>query len=241
MTGPWIISCAAAGVAAGPGLRALTVRFSTPADGMPVRHCRASQAVILAAERAALRPAARCPACRGRIGPPPLLIGAVTAACLALIAARSATGWELAALSWLAVVAIPLTFVDIASRRLPDQLTAAAYAGTLTLLAVAALSAGQSGRLGRAVLAGVVLAIGYLILFMASPASIGLGDAKLAASVGTALGWLGWPAVIAGTFTGLMAAGIYGICLLVLRRARIHDMIAFGPFIALGALIAIAL
>ena len=37
-----------------------------------------------------------------------------------------------------------------------------------------------------------------------------------------------------------MAAGIYGISLLILRRAKLHDMIAFGPFIDLGALIATA-
>jgi leader peptidase (prepilin peptidase)/N-methyltransferase len=165
----------------------------------------------------------------------------VAAGCLALIAARSTSGWELAAFGWLAIVAIPLTFIDIAVRRLPDQLTVTAYAGAVTLLAAAALSAGQPSRLGRAVLAGLLLTAAYLIPFIASAASIGLGDVKLAASVGTALGWLGWPAVIAGTFTGLLAAGIYGICLLILRRARLRDMIAFGPFLALGALIAIAL
>jgi leader peptidase (prepilin peptidase)/N-methyltransferase len=239
MTGPWIVSCAAAGLGAGPVLRALAVRFSTPSGSGSSRCCSTCQTAILPARHRALPPG-RCLSCHGRIGPPPLLIETVAAACLALIAARSTTGWELAALGWLAVVTIPLTCVDITVRRLPDQLTATAYAGTLSLLAAAALSTGQPGRLGRAALAGAVLAVAYLIVFIVSPASIGLGDAKLAASVGTALGWLGWPEVIAGTFTALLAAGIYGICLLVLRRARLHDMIAFGPFIAVGALIAIA-
>lgn len=195
MTGPWIIDCAAAGLAAGPVLRAVIVQFSIRPGSAPALQCAACQAAILPALRVALPLARRCVACRGRIGPPPLLIEAVAAGCLALIAARSTTGWELAALGWLAIVAVPLTFIDIAVRRLPDQLTVTAYAGTVTLLAAAALSAGQPGR----------------------------------------------PAVIAGAFTGLLAAGIYGICLLVLRRAGLRDMIAFGPFLALGALIAIAL
>ena len=188
MTGQWIISCAVVGLAAGPVLRALTVRFSTAAGSEPARHCAACHAVILPARRAALPPAGRCPACRGRIGPPPLLIEVLAAGALGLVAARATTGWELAALCWLAIMAILLTFVDIAVRRLPDQLTAAAYIGTITLLAAAALSAGQPSRLGRAVFAGIALAVAYLIPF--SPASIGLGDATLAASFGTALGWL---------------------------------------------------
>jgi leader peptidase (prepilin peptidase)/N-methyltransferase len=241
MTGPWIIGCAAAGLAAGPVLRAVIVQFSIRPGSEREPHCAACHAAVLPAPRVSLSLAGRCPRCRDRIGPPRLLIEAVAAGCLVLIAARSTAGWELAALGWLTIVAIPLTFIDIAVRRLPDLLTVTAYAGTVALLAAAALSAGQPSRLGRAVLAGLVLTAAYLILFMASPASIGLGDAKLAASVGTALGWLGWRAVIAGTFTGLLAAGIYGVCLLVLRRAGLRDMIAFGPFLALGALIAIVL
>ena len=57
------------------------------------------------------------------------------------MAARASSGWELAALAWLALLAVPLALVDVAVRRLPDPLTAAAFAGTLALLAVAALTA----------------------------------------------------------------------------------------------------
>jgi leader peptidase (prepilin peptidase) / N-methyltransferase len=54
---------------------------------------------------------------------------------LAVIAARLPSGWELAALAWLALIAVPLAFIDIAAQRLPDLLTISAFAGTFVLLA----------------------------------------------------------------------------------------------------------
>lgn len=64
---------------------------------------------------------------------------------------------------------------------------------------------------------------------------------KLAASVGTALGWLGWRTLVTGTVASFLAAGLFAILLLVLRRAKRTDHMAYGPFILLGALAAMAL
>ena len=63
----------------------------------------------------------------------------------------------------------------------------------------------------------------------------------MAASVGTALGWLGWGTVVTGTVACFMIAGLFAAVLLVLRRAKLGDQLAFGPFILLGALAAIVI
>jgi hypothetical protein len=63
---------------------------------------------------------------------------------------RAATPGELAALAWLALIAVPLAHIDAAVQSLPDQLTAAAFTGALALLAVAALVGHQPGCLARA-------------------------------------------------------------------------------------------
>jgi leader peptidase (prepilin peptidase)/N-methyltransferase len=165
----------------------------------------------------------------------------LTAAGLAVIAARATSAWELAALGWLTIVAVPLAFIDVAVRRLPDKLTALAYAGTLALLAAATLASHHPGQLGRALLAGAVLTFLYIVMLFARPTGIGAGDGKLAASVGTALGWLGWPTLINGTVGCFMAAGLFAAILLALRQAKPGDHMAFGPFILLGALAAITI
>jgi leader peptidase (prepilin peptidase)/N-methyltransferase len=244
MTWPWVIGFATAGVAVGPFLRAVTFSYGTPRGDPPRRNCPACGRLILGTGRPArvqLPASGRCRFCRGRVGPPPLAVELLTAAVLAVLAVKATSAWELAALGWLAVVAVPLAFIDVAVRRLPDPLTASAYAGTLSLLVAAALATHNPGQLGRAVLAGAGLASLYLIMLFVSPASIGPGDGKLAASVGTALGWLGWGALVTGALACFMAASLFAVVLLALRRASLSDHIAFGPFILLGALVAVAI
>ncbi|MEU8380101.1 A24 family peptidase [Streptosporangium sp. NPDC048865] len=146
---------------------------------------------------------------------------------------------ELLAFGWLAVVAVALSFVDAAVHRLPDRLTLAAYLGTAAPLAVSALADGRLGDLLGAGLGGLALAGFYLALFLINPAGMGFGDVKFAASLGTALGWLGWDTLVAGAFLGLLAGGLYGAVLMALRRAGRKSEIPFGPFMAAGTLAAV--
>jgi leader peptidase (prepilin peptidase)/N-methyltransferase len=176
------------------------------------------------------------------VKPPAFAVEAAAGLTLAAVAARSPSLWQLAALGWLMLCAVTLAFIDIAIRRLPDPLTGAALAGTLGLLAAAALAGGgHPDQLGRAVIAAAALCGFYLALFIVRPSGMGLGDVKLAAGVGVALGWLGWQALIAGTFLTFALAAVYGIALLLLRRASRTSQLPLGPFIVLGTLAAIAI
>lgn len=177
---------------------------------------------------------------RYAVAPPALAVEAAAGLALAVTAARAASPWQLAGLGWLMLCAVALAFIDAAIRRLPDPLTGAAFAGTLGLLAVAALTGGHPAQLGRAALAGAALCCFYLALFIIRPSGMGLGDVKLAASVGVALGWLGWQSLIAGTFLTFALAALYGIALLLLHRASRTSQLPLGPFIVLGTLAALA-
>jgi len=167
---------------------------------------------------------------------------AVLLGCLVLSGAHRLTGpqWaaaaaELAAFAWLGVVAVPLAAVDAAVFRLPDRLTALAYAGTLAPLTLAALAAQRHDDLLRAVLGGLAMSAFYLLLFLINPEGTGLGDVKLGAALGTALGWLGWIPLVAGAFLAYLGAALYGLALMAARRARRTSEIPFGPFMLLGA------
>ncbi|MGI8445824.1 MAG: prepilin peptidase [Streptosporangiaceae bacterium] len=244
MTLPWIIAGAAAGVIAGPRIRASVFARSTESGQPPRRACPACARDILPARwrwRSLLPVTGRCPSCRTRIGPYPLLAELAAGVVLAVVAARVSSAWELAALAWLALLAVPLAFIDVAVRRLPDPLTAAACAGTLALLAVAALTGHQPGHLGRAAVGAAALACFYLALSVIRPGGMGLGDSKLAASAGAALGWISWQALLTGTFAAFALAAVYGGVLLALHRATRTSHLPFGPFILIGTLAAIAL
>ncbi|WP_371784541.1 prepilin peptidase [Streptosporangium subroseum] len=219
------VAAALAGLVIGLRTRALIARYA-PAEGEPSRPGRPSSPVVpvvtgLALGALALRALADHPA-SGAFFPPDATWVA-----------------ELLAFWWLAVIAVTLAFVDLAVYRLPDGLTLAAYLGTGGLLAVAALAGGRFDDLLRAGLAGAALAAFYLVLFLVNPAGMGLGDVKLAASLGTALGWLGWEPVITGAFLGFVAGGLYGVALMVAGRAGRKSEIPFGPFMIIGAFAAI--
>jgi leader peptidase (prepilin peptidase)/N-methyltransferase len=192
-----------------------------------------------------------------RIWPEALVPGTVTAVLLALLALRvpasgsgrvpaSWSGLVLAAACWLAVCAVPLVFTDLAVSRLPDPLTAAAYAGVVILLLAAAFTAPGTdghgaawGALARAVLGGLALVGCYLLLMIISPSGMSLGDVKLAASLGTLLAWFGWRVLIAGGAAGFLLGGLGGVVLLASGRADRKQLIPFGPFMIAGTFLAV--
>lgn len=173
------------------------------------------------------------------VAPPALAVEVAAGLALAVTAARAASAWQLAGLGWLVLCGVALAFIDAAIRRLPDPLTGAAFVGPLGFLTIAALTGGHPGQLARAGIAAVVLCGFYLVLFIARPSGMGLGDVKLAAGVGVALGWLGWQAVVTGTFVTFVLAAVYGCALLLLRRASRTSQLPLGPFIVIGTLAAI--
>lgn len=243
MTLPWIIAGVTVGLLAGPRIRAAVFARSTEAEQPPRSTCPACSAQVLPGRwrwLSVLPVTGRCPACRTRIGPYPLAAEAAAGLALAVVAARVTSGWELAALAWLALIAVPLAFTDLAVHRLPDPLTATAFTGTLALLAAAALAAHQPGHLARAAIGAAALACFYLVLCLIRPGEMGLGDAKVAASIGLVLGWTSWQALVIGTFAGFALAAVYGGVLLATHRATRTSQLPLGPFILLGALAAIA-
>jgi leader peptidase (prepilin peptidase) / N-methyltransferase len=254
MNWPLVAALAVAGLVIGWFLRAVIFRYAVPAGAPPGRDCpRCGDQILPSFPRAgpggvpgpgglsrlAVSPSGRCRACRARIGPPPLAVELVTAALFGALAARVHPPLVLAAACWLAACGVALAWIDAAVKRLPDALTAPAYAGTAGLLLLAAAAGGDWRDLLRAVLGGLALAAAYLALAVISRSAIGLGDAKLAASLGTLTAWPGWRTLIAGAFAGFLLGAVYGAGLLLSRRAHRKQHIPFGPFMIAGAFLAL--
>jgi leader peptidase (prepilin peptidase)/N-methyltransferase len=156
---------AAAGLAAGPALRLVIIRLSVP-PGEPRRRACPDCGTPAGWRAAVLLAAGRCPGCRARLGPAPWSVEAAAAVSLGLLATVVHPGLVLAAVCLLAVCAIPLAFIDLATRRLPDVLTGPAYGVTALFLLLAAAAGGDWSRLGRALLGGAAFAGFCLLLFL---------------------------------------------------------------------------
>jgi len=142
---------------------------------------------------------------------------------------------------WLVICAVPLAVIDIAVRRLPDVLTGAALAGTAAFLLAAAWVDGDWGQLARAAAGAALLAGIFAALALIRPGSAGLGDAKLALSVGALSAWLGWAALADAVAAGFVLAAGYALWLIGTRRAGLRSSLAFGPFLLAGCFAAVLL
>ena len=239
-----ILTAAGTGLLAGPWLRGLVFAHSV-ASGQPSRgSCPSCGTPVVGVRWRALLAVAplrgRCPTCATRIGPPAGAVELLAAAVLAVLAGCAPSAWVLAAWGWAALLGIALAFIDTAMFRLPDPLTTAATTGVLILLGVAAATAGQPHPLIRAVAAALALGLLYLIAVLAPGSGMGRGDAHLAVAVGACLGWRSLGTVADATRDTILLAAGYVLIMLVIRRLRRRDPVAYGVFILLGALLAVA-
>lgn len=171
------------------------------------------------------------------IGPIPARywLGPVAALVAALI------GWHLSDLErWVVLpayavtlaIALPLAAIDLDVHRLPDRLT---LSGLPTLLLFLALD-WDAARMTRAIICAGLAGLIFLLLALAVPGGLGLGDVKLAALLGLALGWWGYFAVVQGLASGFVIGGLVSLVLIVARRATRHTHLALGPALLVGAL-----
>jgi len=226
----WAVAGAVLGLLAGAALRATVFRLSV-APGEPERTaCPRCQKPV------PQRLAVRCAQCRTSLGTP-LALELSTAIVLALLLGRFGGQPDVVAFGFFGVLGVALTAIDIAIQRLPDMLTLPAYPILIVLLAGAALVGHDFADLARALLGGLALAGGYLVLALVRPGQLGGGDIKLAGVAGLALGWLGWPALIAGAALGFVLSALVSLALIAARRLTLRSEICFGPFLLGGALL----
>lgn len=226
------VIAAVAGIAAGLALRGEVVRLSAGSGEPDHAACDRCAAPLPG------RPALWCGSCGSWIGAP-LALELTTAAVIGLLITRFEWQPVVAAYCYLGFLAVALTQIDIAARRLPDRLTLPAYPALLLLLALAATAGGAWGSFGRAMLGGLVSAGGYLLLSLLSGGQVGGGDIKLAGLAGLVLGWLSWHTLASGIVLGFVLAALVSAALLAARRVSRASRISFGPYLLSGAFLAL--
>jgi len=203
------VGAALLGLAAGHGLNRAAGRF--PWDAVPTRSLA--------------------------VRPPTIEVGTALLFVLAVLQ----FGWsvELPAFLFLAAVGVLLGVIDLQHRLLPNRVVLPSLGIGTALLALAAV-AGQDGwALLRAAIGAAVLFLVFLVLALIAPHGMGMGDVKLAALLGLALGWAGWGAVLVGAAAGFVVQALAAVLLLATRRIGLRGELPFGPAMLLGAVLAL--
>lgn len=174
-----------------------------------------------------------------------ILAAALCAATLMRGAAAGAWGEAIVALPLVALLGTACS-VDAVCHRLPNHFLAQAamWTGTATL-ALGLFNATTGTPLPEAswailrsilcaVSAGVI--VGAMVLLPGS--GMGLGDAKLCAVLGLWLGYFGGTYAAMGIILGFFIGGFIAVALMACRLADRKTLIAFGPYLSLGAWLA---
>jgi leader peptidase (prepilin peptidase)/N-methyltransferase len=161
--------------------------------------------------------------------------GVLFGAAAAVFYPTTAAEWVvLAALLIFAAMSVTMAMIDFDTHLLLNIFTYPTFGVLTGLLALAAGLSNDWPRFGWAMLSAVVLMGLYLLLALAWPGGMGLGDVKLAASIGLICGWFGIGAVATAWFATFVLAGIFGLAIIAVTKDRKRG-IPFGPWMLLGA------
>ncbi len=211
------------GVAVGPVLGGLTVRFAGYGTSEIANRVPAWSAGWWRGDPAGARRR--------------VLVTALAVVVLGLVAGALGPQPALPAYLWLGIAGIALAVIDVDHHRLPDAWTLPTYGVGLLLLGVAAATGRDGASYLRALLAmAAVFAVFFVLAFLGG---VGFGDTKLAGALGLYLGWMGWDIVLLGLAVGLLVGAGVAVVQLVRRLAGWRSDIAFGPALLLGALVAV--
>jgi len=161
------------------------------------------------------------------------IAGAVASVAAAACLVRFGTSAHGLIAAFAAVVLVILAAIDLERRILPNVIVlpaaAVVYAAQLAFFPQHALDW---------TLAAVGCALFFLVALLISPAGLGMGDVKLGLLLGALLG----KSVVAALFFGLVGAGVFGVVMLASHGSSARQTaIPLGPFLAVGALLALFL
>ena len=175
----------------------------------------------------------RCRRCGARISPEYPIVEAATAGLFALAAIRAESIGEAALIAPFLALMLAVALIDLRHRLIPNRLTYPSlvlFGGGILV----AWAAGVDVSPSRAGLGLLATAGPLLVIAVAMPHGMGMGDVKLAAVMGLVLGALGWNHVVVGAVLGVLLGGVGSVVALLAGRSR-KDTIPFGPFLAAGA------
>ena len=132
---------------------------------------------------------------------------------------------------------LALSVIDQRQKRLPDVLTLPLYLILTLILGLDSNFNHHGQRFLIAVVSSLLLALFYTLLNVISRGGMGLGDAKLALSVGLLAGYINAFTVFATTFTAFFLGALIGVVAIAIGKSTRKSALAFGPFIFCGVLL----
>ena len=166
------------------------------------------------------------------------LVAVVTAALFAATPVVVDVDWTLPAYLWFVAVTVTLTLTDMDTKLIPNRIL---FPGTVVAL-VLLIGGGliEGGPVVRAIAGGALYFVLLFVLALIARGGFGFGDVKLAFLLGMFAAYQSRDALIVAIFAAFLLGGLVSLLLVVFRIRSRKDAIPFGPYLVLGAYVAIA-
>ncbi len=188
---------------------------------------------------------ARCPTDRSHRNLRYPAVDILTAASFAVAGLRFGWTWQLGPYLLLFAVLVVMSVIDYETHLLLDILTWPSLGVGLFLVLVLSGVMGYEEGIWPALVGAIVYGVIMFLAYRAYPPGLGMGDAKLAPTLGLFLGWLSTTPmgairlVFYALIVAMLGAGLLG---LALRMVRVNDKDAelpLGPALAMSAVLMI--
>ena len=134
----------------------------------------------------------------------------------------------------LAYFGIRLSIIDFKTHRLPNHLVGWFTAIEILIMGVTSWFTSDWTRLAAALGTAVITMFAYLLLYLASRGSLGMGDVKFAFPLGLCVGWYSANQWLLAIFVSFLIAGVVAVIGLVAKRMTRKSRLAFGPYMFFG-------
>lgn len=168
------------------------------------------------------------------------LVEATTAVLFAAAAIVVGASWVLPAYWWFVGLGVALVLTDLDHKRIPNRILYPGTAVAVVLLAIGAISGGETAALVRGFGGGAAYFTFLLIVALVARGGFGFGDVKLAFVLGVFTAYQSWGALAVAVMAAFLLGGVVSITLLALGKADRKTAIPFGPSLIAGAFIAVA-
>ena len=206
----------------------------------PPSHCEACQHKLSAKDLipvfSYLRLRGRCRYCQVSIPRKLLWVELAAAVIFALLYWHYRLSPELGVMAFYACLFIVIFVIDLEHSLILNKVVypTMVVALLLSLYPWPWFSESIGMRVAYAALGGAIGFVVFLLIALVSRGGMGWGDVKLAALIGLATGF---PLVFVAIIMAAILGGIVAVVLLVTRRRGRREMIPFGPFLAVAAMV----
>ena len=167
----------------------------------------------------------------------PLVI-AVCAGLYALVANRFTHDITALTFGVLVGAGMWLTLIDIDTHVLPRRIVYRTTALVMPMLVISVFF-DDAGSVLRMFIGAIAMWMLMRVLEVLARGGLGGGDVALAGLLGMFTGWISYEAIATALIAAFIAGGLFAALLLITRKASRSTRFAFGPFLIVGALIAV--